>query len=48
MYSSFVQGVLSVTLDANPSEQEKQFARTISERFISAAARLRLAEQIDL
>jgi thiamine kinase-like enzyme len=48
MYSSFVQGVLSATLDANPSEKENQFARTISERFISAAERLRLAEQIDL
>ena len=48
MYSSFVQGVLSATLGANRSKQEKQFARMISERFISAAARLRLAEQIDL
>ena len=48
MYSSFVQGVLSATLDANPSEQERLFARTISERFISAAVRLRLAEQLDL
>ena len=48
MYSSFVQGVLSATLGANRSKQERQFADTISERFISAAARLRLAEQIDL
>ena len=48
MYSSFVQGVLSATLGANRSEQEQQFADTISERFVSAAARLRLAEQIDL
>ena len=48
MYSSFVQGVLSARLDTNPSDQEREFARTISERFISAAVRLRLAEQIDL
>jgi hypothetical protein len=47
MYSSFVQGVLTATLNANPSDQEREFAHTISQRFISAAARLRLAEQID-
>lgn len=47
MYSSFVQGVLTAMLNANLSDQEREFASAISQRFISAAARLRLAEQID-
>jgi hypothetical protein len=48
MYSSFVQGVLSATYGANPNNRKQEFSHTISERFIAAAARLRLAEQIDL
>ena len=42
MCSSFVQGVLSATIDGDASEYVQQLAHVISERFIAAAGRLQL------
>lgn len=42
MCSSFVQGVLSATLDSNAGVHERELARTIARRFVAGAQRLGL------
>ncbi|NUM43872.1 MAG: phosphotransferase [Anaerolineales bacterium] len=44
MVSSFVQGVLSATLDDDANEEEHHLAQVVSQRFIYAAQHLHLAE----
>jgi thiamine kinase-like enzyme len=46
MVSSFVQGVLSATLDEDADEQAYNMARIVAQRFVHAAQRLRLAEML--
>lgn len=47
MISSFVQGVLSSTIDESASAYERQFARAVASRFIAACQRLRLYELVE-
>jgi thiamine kinase-like enzyme len=42
MCTSFVQGVLSATLDQGASEYDQKLSRVIAQRFVSAAQRLNL------
>jgi len=46
MSSSFVQGVLSATLDKDPSDYDVKLAQVLSRRFIAAAQRLGLRDVI--
>ena len=46
MCSSFVQGVLSATIDRDASEHDQKLAQVIAERFIATALRLQLLELI--
>ncbi len=47
MCSSFVQGILSATLDGDTSKFGQQLAHVISERFIAVAERLKLRELLN-